>query len=289
MPKKASKTRPQLLLDLSDIHAGGSTALCPPKVLLDDGGSYTASKGQSWLWEQFGDMCERTRQKVAELHADLFLILNGDLVDGYHHGTTELLSANPNAQAAVVNACMQKLLALNPKHILVARGTEAHVGKSASAEERIADGLRRDGWPVIVDPDTGTSSWWHFRGDIQGVYVDVTHHGRTGQREHTRGSAAVLHAHDIFLSHAKRGDRHPDLCLRGHHHKFNDSYDSCPTRVITSGAWQFATSYVHKVAADSVADIGGYHITIEAGEYEVERIEYRPSRGTIWTPNTEKP
>lgn len=288
MPKTASKTRPILWVNLSDIHAGGSTALCPPKVLLDDGGAYTASKVQSWLWEKFGDFCERTAKRQRELNADLYLGLNGDAVDGFHHGTTELLSANPNAQAAVVNACMQKLLALKPKHIVITRGTEAHVGKSASAEERIADGLRRDGWPIITDPDTGTSSWWHFRANLQDVLLDVTHHGRTGQREHTRGSAAVLHAHDILLSHAKRGERHPDLCLRGHHHKFNDSGDACPVRVITSGAWQTKTSYVHKVAADSVSDIGGHHIIIEAGDYQVEKVEYPIARGTIWTPTKEK-
>jgi hypothetical protein len=181
-----------------------------------------------------------------------------------------------------VNACMAVPLALKPDRIIVVRGTEAHVGQSASAEERIADGLRRDKRPVISDPETKSGSWWHFRGEIQGVRVDITHHGRTGQREHTRGSAAVLHAHDIFLSHAKDGDPPPHLCLRGHHHRFNDSYDACPTRVVTSGAWQMATSHVHKVAADSMAGIGGLIVTIADGEYGVEKVAFRPVRGPVW-------
>ncbi len=276
------RTRPVVLAHVSDIHAGGTTALCPASVSYDDGGEYHASKPQRWLfqcWEQYWAKAEAKRR---ELHADLYAVFNGDLVEGAHHRTTQIISENPNAQAAVVTACMAIPLALKPDRILVVRGTEAHVGQSASAEERIADGLRRDKRPVISDPETRTASWWHFRGEMQGVRVDITHHGRTGQREHTRGSAAVLHAHDIFLSHAKDGDRHPDLCLRGHHHRFNDSYDACPTRVVTSGAWQLATSHVHKVAADSMAGIGGVLVTIDAGAYEVEKIQFKPERGPVW-------
>jgi hypothetical protein len=85
------------------------------------------------------------------------------------------------------------------------------------------------------------ASWWHLRMEVNGVLIDVAHHGRTGQREHTRASQAVLHAHDILLSHVKNGDRPPDLCIRGHYHKFNDSHDACPVRVITTGAWQLQT------------------------------------------------
>jgi hypothetical protein len=165
-------------------------------------------------------------------------VFNGDLVEGDHHGTSQILSKNPNAQAAVVNAAMAVPLGMKPDRIYIVRGTEAHVGGSASAEERIADGLRRDKRPVEGDTETGTASHWHLRLTIHNTLIDVTHHGRTGQREHTRGSAAVLHAHDVLLSHAKNGDRFPDLCLRGHHHKFNDSGDAhlsaCSQRVLGS-------------------------------------------------------
>jgi hypothetical protein len=168
--------------------------------------------------------------------------------------------------------------------MFVIRGTEAHVGISASSEERIARGLQKDGRPIHGDPDTGTDSWWHMRAEIQGIRLDVAHHGRTGQREHTRASQAVLHAHDILLSHVKAGDDYPHLCLRGHHHKFNDSADACPVRVLTSGAWQLGTSHVHKIATDSLADIGGHIIVIRDGRYEVSNVHFQPKRGAIWRP-----
>lgn len=275
-----------ILAVTSDQHCGGTTALCPDKVSLDDGGEYHASKAQRWLfqcWKDFWKEVERKRAK--EKGAKLYQVFNGDIVDGAHHKTTQILSENPNAQAAVVNAAMSVPLSLKPDKIIVVRGTEAHVGQSASAEERIADGLFRDKRPIVRDPDTDSASWWHFRAELNGHLIDITHHGRTGQREHTRMSAASLHAHDIFLSHAKRGERHPDLAIRAHYHRFNDSHDACPTRVITSGAFQLKTGFVHKVAADSIADVGGFIITLRDGKpIEVDRVQFHAERGAVWRP-----
>lgn len=265
-----------LLAVVSDIHAGSTVALCPPSVSLDDGGYYHASKAQAWLWECWEKFWQTVAERRDAEGARLIIVFNGDAVDGDHHNTSQILSRNPNAQAAVVNACMAIPLALKPDRLLFIRGTEAHVGGSASAEERIADGLSRDKRPVIRDDATENASWWHYKGECDGVRLDITHHGRTGQREHTRGGAAVLHAHDILLSHVKRNELPPHLCLRGHYHKFNDSGDACPVRVITTGAWQLKTAYVHKVAADSLADVGGAIVRIENGKYTVDKIQYHP-------------
>jgi hypothetical protein len=278
------RSKPVVIACVSDIHAGGTTAVCPPSIALDDGGAYTASKAQQWLWGCWGQYWERVDTVRRELGAELYEVFNGDAVDGAHHKTTQILSENPNAQAAVWDACIRVPLALSPDRLVIIRGTEAHVGNSASAEERIATGLRKDKRPIIGDSETGTASHWHWRAEIQGVRLDFTHHGRTGQREHTRGSAAVLHAHDILLSHVKNGDDYPHLCLRAHYHKFNDSHDAAPVRVVTTGAWQLGTGFVHKVAADSLADIGGAIIVIRDGTYTVEKIHFRAARGPIWKP-----
>ena len=281
----AKRSKRYVVATVSDTHAGGATALCPARVPLDDGGAYEASKLQCWLFQCFERYCERVATVRENEKASLIFLFNGDLVDGQVKNTPQVVNGNPNAQALVLNAVMAIPLALRPDHLVFVRGTEAHVGQQASAEERIADGLRRDKRPVIVDPDTNTSSWWHWRAEIEGVRLDATHHGRTGLREHTRGSQAVLHAHDILLSHVKANHLPPHLCYRAHHHKFNDSGDSCPVRVVTSGAWQYPTSYVKKVAADSLTDIGGWITTIQDGAYDLEKVHFQPeSRGAVWRP-----
>ena len=278
----AVKKRPVVLCVVSDTHAGGTTAMCPPRINLDDGGHYAASKLQGALWQAWLNYWSLASAKRDALDADLYVVFNGDLVEGDHHKSTQILTANPNAQAAVVNAAIAVVLDLKPDKIFVIRGTESHVGQSGSAEERIADGLRRDKRPVQKDPDSDTSSWWHLVMEIQGIKIDVTHHGRTGMREHTRGGAAVLYAHDIMASYVKRDEKIPQLCFRGHHHRWNDSGDACPVRVVTTGCWQMPTSFVHKVAADSLPDIGGAIVTIQNGAYTLDKVLFPPAPRTIW-------
>lgn len=271
-----------VLAVVSDIHAGGTTAVCPPEIILDDGGKYTASKAQNWLWECWGDYWKQVATKRTALGAKLVVVFNGDAVEGEHHRTKQIMSGNKNAQAAAWNDVVRIPLALKPDAIVITRGTAAHVGESAESEERIADGLRRDKRPIVSDDATGAASLWHWYADIQGVRLDVTHHGRIGQREHTRASQIALYAHDVHLSYTKRGELPPHLAFRGHNHKFADSFDACQPRVIGTGAWQLGTGHVHKVAPDSIADIGGAIAVITDGAYTVEKIHYQAARGTTW-------
>jgi hypothetical protein len=265
------------------VHAGGTTALCPDVVTLDDGGGYHASKAQRWLMQCWRDYWARDEARRRALNAELYCVFNGDLVEGAHHKTTQILSENPNAQAAVLNAAIAVPLALNPDRIVIIRGTEAHVGQSASAEERIADGLRRDKRPIVSEPETRAASWWHWRAELQGVRVDITHHGKLGLLPRTRGSGIVLYAWNILDEHAADGHQPPHLCLRGHNHKRGDSGSACPVRVVATGAWQLGTGHVHKVQADSLADIQGVIVTIDGGEYDVKEIRFQPERPT-WRP-----
>jgi hypothetical protein len=72
--------------------------------------------------------------------------------------------------------------------------------------------------------------------------------------------------------------------LRAHYHRFNDSFDAAPVRVVTSGAFQLGTSYVHKVAADTMADVGGLIVVIKDGKYTVEKVHFAVDRGPVWKP-----
>ena len=282
--KGQTGAKPILLACVSDVHAGGTTALCPDEVKLDDGGGYTASKEQRWLMQCWRDYWACIADKRAALDAELYTVFNGDLVEGDHHNTSHIISRNLGAQKVAVAEILKIPLALKPEHIVIVRGTAAHVGESGSSEESIADGLKRDKRPIVCEPRTGNASWWHWRAELQGVRVDVTHHGRMGQREHTRASQVVLYAHEIHLAHTKNGERPPDLCLRGHNHKVADSFDACKPRVVATGAWQIGeTDHVKKVQADSLADYQAVAVVIGQGEYEVHKKQFHAER-PIWRP-----
>jgi hypothetical protein len=252
-------------------------------VTLDDGGEYAASKGQRWLWENWLAYWKRVESVRKELGASVIQVYNGDLTDGDHHGTTQILSGNPTAQAHVVNEALHVPKAQKPDQMFFIRGTEAHVGKSAAFEERIALGLRKDGHPVIPDAETGTASQWHAKLEIEGIGIDFAHHGRMGQRPWTKGNIANLLAFQIWTEHHLRGEPPPHLAVRSHMHQYWDTADAYPTRLIQTASFQLATAYVHKVVTESsLADVGGCIIVVKNGRYTVEPVLFRPASPTPW-------
>jgi hypothetical protein len=287
MPKR-NRQRPVVVAVVSDLHAGSTVALCPPEIALDDGGAYQASKAQQWLWGLWLQYWERVSDTRDALGADLYLVVNGDVTDGDHHGTTQILSGNPTAQAAVVNAQLSVPLALKPDKLWFIRGTPAHVGKSAAFEERIALGLRKDGRPVVMSEQTGAASHWHARLDIHGVRFDFAHHGRVGQRPWTKPNVTMNMAAEIFYEHARHGIPHPHIAVRSHMHQFVDTFHAHPVRAIQTPAWQLPTEFIHRIAPGALADIGGLIITVQPGEsdpatrYHVDPVIYRPAPPTLW-------
>lgn len=265
---------------VSDLHAGSTLGLHPHAgTTLDDGQTYHPTKPQRWLWDNWLDFWKR----VAEHRGDkLAVLVNGDVVDGDHHGTWQLASGNPVDQAKIADAVMEPVFALEPDAVIVTRGTEAHVGGSASHEESIAKGWanRREAVPLVMH--NANYTWWHFTGEFEGVLIDAAHHGRMGGRNWTGPNAANLHAADIFYEHAKRGWRHPDLCVRSHSHQTADSQDAHPVRYIATPAWQLKTAFGHKVVAGKYADIGGIIAQCEDGELTAKRIKYEPDPSPAW-------
>lgn len=270
-----------LLAAVSDLHCGSTVGLHPQSATqLDDGGSYTPTPAQGWLWARWREYWD-TVKRQAKGH-QLVVLLNGDLLDGDHHGTTQIISRHPGVQVDVLLRVLEVPLALKPAHVIVVRGTEAHVGQSASGEEAVAKALASRGVPVVRTPG-GQFSWWHFVGELGGCRVSATHHGLVGSRSWTRASGANSLAAMVFYEHAARGERHPDVAIRSHRHKWADSGDNHPVRVLQSPAWQLQTGYAHKVAAESLADIGGLTVFLQGGQYHVSKHLYRPDPSPVWT------
>lgn len=268
--------RPVVLAITSDLHAGSTVALCPPEITLDDDGTYKASKAQSWMWECWNDFWKQVAEARKEYGGPLYQLFNGDLVDGNHHGTTQILSGNPNAQAAVVNECLAIPLAQKPDKIWIVRGTDAHVGQSACSEERIADGLRRDKRPVEPNTQTGTASHWHAKLHLFDRWrLDFAHHGRVGTRPWTKPNVVMNLAAEIFMDHAKedfeknRQPTAPHIAIRSHMHQFVDTGNAHPTRVIQTPAWQLATSFINRIAVGKVGEVGGVIVVIREDRLEV--------------------
>ena len=278
-----SSKRPVLVVVASDIHCGSTVAPCPPEgLILDDGQTYLPSKAQVWLWEKWCDFWGAASSLGKETNAEVWAVYNGDLFEGGpHHGTTQIISAHPEPQKYVSKRVYGVPTGLSPQHVFVVRGTEAHVGPSGATEEAFASDIKAE-----KNQETGRWSWWHLKLDVYGVRFDFQHHPSTrGSLPWTRPQAAQRLAFRIWSEHRLRELPHPHLAFRSHLHVHSDSYDAYPTRAIVTPAWQLKTAHAHKVASDSIADVGGVLVLVEPdGKYAVQNVLFPPAEVKPWQP-----
>lgn len=263
---------------VSDLHCGSTLGLMPPDgIQLDDGGHYLPSSAQTKLWrcwEEFWTIVEDRAKDAA-----LIVVVNGDAVEGNHHGTAQIASKNLAAtQQRIAELTLIPALQLSPRAIHMVRGTEAHVGASAEYEERLAEAIG-----CQKDSETGAYSRWHLQCDADGVLLDFAHHGSVGKLPHTRSNPARTLAMRIAHASLRHATQTPRLAIRSHAHQEADTFDEMPVRVIQTRGWQLSTAFVHKIAAGSTPEIGGLIVTCEAGEYEVEKIKFSWRRQDPWT------
>lgn len=267
-----------LVAVISDLHLGSTIGLCPPSLTLDDGGTYMASRAQRWLWLCWQNYWEQVR--AARRPGDrLYVVVNGDIMDGDHHDTPQIITRNPSTILSLASSVLDPV-AQEADRLFIVRGTETHVGKSASQEEEVARDLG-----AVPDAEAGTHSWWVLPMEVEGVNFQFAHHGNVGSRTWSRGGTVMANAADISLNHLLRGQKPPDVAVRSHMHQFADSGTTYPTRLFHTPAWQLSTAFVARIAPGKVADFGGFLFSVEDGEYEfkwIGRNQYIPKAKKSW-------
>lgn len=267
-----------ILIEVSDLHTNSTVGLCPPRVVLDDGGYYTASDAQKWLWACWLDFVEWAKDHIERHRPDrVIVVVNGDSSDGSHHRTFQIISHNPGDMIDMAYRVLEPLLDL-ADDVLVTRGTGAHVGGSGWMEEKIAKDINAN--------TLGTDNHSHYKlsFELEGVYFDIRHHSSMGRRPWTRANSANFLASHIIMSRTEAGWRIPDVAVRAHMHRHADSGKNFKTvRALYSPAWQLATEYVHKVATEDadISDIGGLLFVCEDGSCEVFARLYQPAQPAI--------
>ena len=269
------------LILTGDHHTNSTVGLCPAHVTLDDGGTYTPNKTQRWLWSYWNDCWEEVKSFTQEADRVTWII-NGDMVDKDHKGRSyQYITGN---SATITNMAID---VLTPglevaDQVLVIRGTDAHVGKDASMEEAVADDIDT----VIRNKETKTASWYHYRGVLGGLRIDISHHTNMGTLPWTSANAANKVAADAFMNYNLLGQKIPGLVVRSHVHKHADSYDNYPVRAVILPAWQSMTSYGARLNPNRISDIGMIIFLIDNGIIVKEKkmIEKLSQTGrNVWT------
>lgn len=275
--RKPSSPRRALINLHADLHCGSAVALCPPTVVLDDGQMVHASEEQMWLWENWLDYWGRTFDLAGD--RPVVAILAGDACEGIHHNNVQLMSTRVDDHEYIAMQCYYaempdgKRIVDKLQALYVIRGTESHASPGAQSEERLARALG------AVPESDSRHTFYRLRRSIAGVRFDVAHHRGGSHRPWTRGNPMRIHVRRVIDAYFEADMEPPHIVARAHTHQFEETNETVSRRVKGLGlpAWQLATGYIHRIDPDHLlADIGGWLVECEDGEYKVHRVEYRP-------------
>jgi len=239
----------------SDHHTNSTVGLCPPNFELDDGGTYTATRTQRWLWDCWGMFWREVEQLKTDTGYRLLSVFNGDIAEGDMKSRShQLVTRNKSTILRLTRDVLERPIAISDWALFL-RGTSAHVGKGAWLEEEIAQDCD------IAIRNEAAASWWSWRGMVGKLPLDFQHHSRLGSDPWTLVNPLGKLAVRVELDCLRTNTPLP-LVVRSHRHQFADTHDNYPVRCITTGAWQAVAEYLYKSDFTPRPDIGGVIITI---------------------------
>jgi hypothetical protein len=231
-----------LAVVVSDLHCGSTVGLLPPGLHTADGTEMAQNAVQRWIWE-----CWEKAHHFAESVCgdDPFdLIVNGDLIEGLHHGSKQVISQDIGDHiAAAVEAL--KPLASKAANVHLTVGTECH---TQNAEHGIGKALN-----ASVNPATRRHVHDRLLLDFNGLLLSASHHTSATSRQWLESGEYSRAISSERLSCARTGWRLPDIFLRAHRH-VSGCYTDFSSMMLVTGAWQLMTRHTFKVVPGAICE-----------------------------------
>lgn len=263
----------------ADWHVNDTTALCPPAFYREKGELHTPNKLQRAIWRAWMEYWDVVAEHKEQLDCPVYSIFVGDLGDMNTHSNIDLISQyKPDVLRAMADTA-QRPLEISDK-VFVVRGTAAHTGGNGEIEELFARDIEAE-----PSPD-GTSSWWIWRAEIEGLNVHCTHHPPTGTRlPNRRGQAVSRMCERLAAEHDVYGwTQKPDLAFWAHVH-WSARGEEMGVTGWTIPCWKGLGSFGHRIGVSLPSPVGGLIVILDDGEFEVKQFLRRPPKAKLWKPS----
>jgi len=209
-----------ILVVLSDPHGGHRHGLLNPATVLeetDEEGNLIkdyhpqVTRIQEYLWEQFTKWIDDI--KAIAGRDPLYIVINGDITCGNKYPQL-LVSDRIADQFSIAEANFWPLYDLKPRAVRIIKGTGAHVFNQGTSEIVVTTLLKNK------YPDVSTEVKDHGLFSIEGVDVDVSHHGPPpGSRKWLEGNEARYYLRSAMMEEITAGKKPPRLYYRAHYHQ----------------------------------------------------------------------
>jgi len=274
------------LICISDTHCGDQLAICPPKIKLAHGGTYWASKFQSAIWRCWREFWDEW-VPMATRGEPYAVLLNGDALDGRHHGSTHQISQNKADQANIAYEVLSPIADLCSGRLYYVSGTAAHAGQDGEDEERLAERLN------AVRDESGNYSRYELFIQVGEALVHTSHHiGVTSSMAYE--ATALCKEYNEFCAESARWRRPiPDIIVRSHRHRHIET--RVPTArgygiIFVTASWQLRTPFLFRMPGGRVTTpmVGGSLIRQGNEEFFTRHRIWETDRSETEYPRVEK-
>ena len=253
------------LIVVSDLHCGDQVGLCPTGIELDAGGTYEPSAFQRGVWEWWGEFWEEWVPRVTQ-GEPYAVAVNGDALDGRHHGAIHQISQNLADQQRIAMSILRPIVESCEGRFYLIRGTEAHTGQSGENEETLANALG-----AVPDEATGRHARNELWIRVGRALCHLMHHiGTTSSSAH-EASAVNAELTAEYVEAARWGMEPPDFTIRSHRHRCIvvdlDSAKGYAAGIVTPG-WQGHTPFSYRIAGGRITQPQFGGILIRQGDEE---------------------
>ena len=252
------------LIVVSDLHCGCRLGLCTKDpVPLDDGGEYHPSALQQTVWGWWHEFWDEWVPRACR-DEPFDIVVNGDALDGVHHGAVTQISHNLEDQAKLALAILKPVRDRCEKFYMI-RGTEAHVGKSGQEEERLARELE------AIPDEAGRHARYELWKRVGTALCHIMHHISPSGRAAYETSAVQAELIAEFAEAGQSREEPPDFVVRSHRHRYikvdNPTSRGGAFGIVTPG-WQLKTPFVFKIAGGRISQPQFGGILIRQGDEE---------------------
>ena len=252
---------------VGDLHVGSDQGLLPPGFKLDGGQKVGLSDWQKWLWRCWNDYWHYVDQLAAG--GPFAVVVNGDIVDGRHHNTLDLITGNKSWQQKVCMEVLKPRLSKASK-VWFVRGTPAHTGQQSEDEELVA----RDCGGIRCK-STGRHTHQAVYLQLGNERIHIAHHIAYSGSHAYKSSPAMRLMASAFAWAGETGNKPPTIMVRSHAHDYIEVKRS-RCRVVVCPCWQGKTGWAWMKDTISTPTIGGLVICQgELGVHIREKI-YQP-------------
>lgn len=201
---------------------------------------------QAWYWQCW----KKSLAWLDDLIGDdpAALILNGDMVEGDHHRTTEIISRNIEDHVEIARLLLQPLTLRFAKTFML-RGTECHTG---NVEATLGKMLGCE-----INPETDRRVFDRLTLDICGVRLVARHHVTTTSRPWLESNGLGMELAAEQLHAVRNNETMPRVLCVAHRHVAGHVVTGDGLCLATP-AWQGMTRHTHKVVPAARCKTGLY-------------------------------